>query len=175
VRSEDLDLIDWEIIRELQADARLSFNELGRRVHLSAPSVAERVRRLETRGVITGYSAQIDRVRAGQPVLCFIQLRCRTIDCLLRTTTPEDFPELIEVQKLSGEYCTLLKAATASLDHLEELTERLGKHGDIRTHIVMSTQYEGRPVTRIEHEPVPKEYNAWRGRYRPDEERARRQ
>src|SRR6266540_6366983 len=53
-----LDSTDWKIVRELQQDARLSYNELGRRVGLSAPATAERVRRLEEAGVITGYSAQ---------------------------------------------------------------------------------------------------------------------
>jgi len=55
-----LDSTDWKILRELQRDARLSYNELGRRVGLSAPAVAERVRKLEDAGVITGYGARID-------------------------------------------------------------------------------------------------------------------
>src|SRR5688572_1014652 len=55
-----LDGTDWKILRELQQDARLSFNELGRRVALTAPAVAERVRKLEDRGIITGYGTHID-------------------------------------------------------------------------------------------------------------------
>jgi Lrp/AsnC family leucine-responsive transcriptional regulator len=161
LQPHELDAVDWQLLAQLQDDARLSYNELGRRVHLSAPSVAERVRRLEAEGVIVRYRAQVDRSRAGQPVTCFVQLRCRTTDCLLRTTTPDDYPELVEVHKLTGEYCSLLKTATASLRHLEELTERLGRHGDIRTHIVMSTQYEGRPVGPVDVRGGDHEANAW--------------
>jgi len=141
-----LDDVDWRLLGELQSDGRLSFNELARRVHLSPPAVGERVRRLEHAGVITGYTAQVDPTRAGQPLLAFIQLRCRIGNCLLRTTTSQDYPELVEVHKLSGEHCTMLKARASSLAHLEGLIERLGTHGELRTHIVLSTQYGGRPV-----------------------------
>ena len=63
-----MDQVDWRILDELQGDARLSFNELSRRVNLSAPSVAERVRKMEAVGVITGYHCQVDPAAAGRPV-----------------------------------------------------------------------------------------------------------
>jgi Lrp/AsnC family leucine-responsive transcriptional regulator len=138
--------LDWNLLAELQADGRLSFKELARRVHLSPPAVAERVRRLEQSGVITGYTAQVDAPSAGQPLLAFIQLRCRLGSCLLKTTSSEDYPEIVEVHKLSGEHCSMLKVRATSLEHFEGLIERLGSHGEIRTHIVLSTQYDGRPV-----------------------------
>lgn len=150
LRSSRLDETDWKLLAELQADGRLSYNELARRVHLSPPAVAERVRRLEETGVIVGYNARVDAARAGQPLLAFVQLRCRLGSCLLRTTTSDDFPELVEVHKLSGEFCTLLKARASSLAHLEGLFERLGELGELRTHIVMSTQFDGRPVAAVE-------------------------
>jgi Lrp/AsnC family leucine-responsive transcriptional regulator len=82
-------------------------------------------------------------------------MRCRLGSCLLRTSTAEEYPEVAEIHKLSGEHCTLLKVRTASLTHFEGLVERLGKHGELRTHIVLSTQYEGRPVERpTEARPV---------------------
>jgi Lrp/AsnC family transcriptional regulator, leucine-responsive regulatory protein len=147
-----LDDLDWKLLSELQTDGRLSFNELARRVHLSPPAVGERVRRLEQAGVITGYAARVDPARAGQPCLAFVQLRCSLGSCLLKTTSLDDYPEVVEIHKLSGEHCTLLKVRTTSLAHFEGLIERLGKHGEMRTHIVLSTQYEGRSV-----EPAPEE------------------
>ncbi len=146
LRPPEPDELDWRLLAELQADARLSYNELARRVHLSSPAVAERVRRMEQAGIITGYSARVDPVRAGQPLLAFIQLRCSLGTCLLKTTRALDYPELVEIHKLSGEHCTLLKVRASSLAHLEGLIERLGTHGEMRTHIVLSTQYDGRPV-----------------------------
>jgi Lrp/AsnC family leucine-responsive transcriptional regulator len=151
----ELDDVDWRLLTELQADARLSFNELGRRVHLSSPAVAERVRRMEQARIISGYTAVVDPALAGQPLLAFIQLRCSLGKCLLKTTTEADYPELIEVHKLSGEHCTMLKARATSLAHFEGFIERLGTHGEMRTHIVLSTQFEGRSVQQaIPERPV---------------------
>src|SRR2546430_10427276 len=146
-RSErDLDDLDWRILDELQSDGRLSYKELGRRVNLSSPAVAERVRRLEEGGVITGYHAQVDPVQAGYPISAFVEMRCTLAHCLLKTSTSEDFPEVVEIHKLSGDHCSMLKVRTASLEHFEGLLERLGKHGEMRSSVVLSTQYEGRAV-----------------------------
>jgi Lrp/AsnC family leucine-responsive transcriptional regulator len=144
--AKELDGTDWRIIAELQRDGRLSYNQLGRRVNLSSPAVAERVRRLEETGVIAGYQARIDPGRAGLPLTAFVQMRCALGMCLLKTTTAEEFPEVVEVHKLSGTACSMLKVRVASMPHLESLFERLGEHGEMNTHIVLSTQYEGRPV-----------------------------
>lgn len=141
-----LDRTDWRIIGELQRDGRLSFNALARRVSLSAPAVAERVRRLEESGVITGYQARIDPARAGQPLTAFVQMRCAHGRCLLKTTAAEDLPEVTEVHKLSGGWCSMLKVRVASMPHLEGLLERLGEHGEMNSHVVLSTPYEGRAV-----------------------------
>lgn len=58
---------------------------------------------------------------------------------------------MVEIHKLSGNWCTILKVRTAGMGHLEGLLERLGKHGEINSHVVLSTQFEGRPVA----EPRP--------------------
>jgi Lrp/AsnC family leucine-responsive transcriptional regulator len=147
-----MDQTDWRIVAELQRDGRLSYNQLGRLVNMSSPAVAERVRRLEESGVIAGYQARIDPARAGLPLTAFIQLRCALTRCLLKTTDADDFPEVVEVHKLSGNSCSMLKVRVASMPHLEGLLERIGQHGEMNSHIVLSTQYEGRPV-----EPPPAE------------------
>src|SRR5215468_9696078 len=150
-----LDQVDWHIIAELQRDGRLSYNRLARLVHLSPPAVAERVRRLEDAGVITGYQAKIDPARAGLPLPGFIQMRCTLGSCLLRTTTAGDLPETTEIHKLSGNWCSMLKVRVTSMRHMEGLLERLGKHGEMNSHIVLSTQYEGRPVEAWAEEARP--------------------
>jgi len=131
-----LDSHDWSILRELQADARLSFKELARRVGLSSPAVAERVRRMEDAGVIAGYHAQVDPAKIGLPVMAPIQLRCQPGKCLIRTERAEDYPEVLEMLKVSGEYCNVLKVAVGSVNHLEEFNERLGQHGELRTTMI---------------------------------------
>lgn len=150
-RSErPLDEVDWALLRELQADGRLSYKELSRRVNLSSPAVAERVRRLEESGVITGYHARVDPHRAGYPVSAFVEMRCTYGQCLLKTSRADDYPEIVEVHKLTGDRCTMLRVRVTSTEHLESLLERLGAHGEARSSMVLSTQYADRPV-----EPPP--------------------
>ncbi len=144
--TSELDSTDWNILRELQKDARLSYNELGRRVALSGPAAAERVRRLEERGIITGYTAQVDPAQVGLPLLAFIQLRCDPGKCLLKTGNADAFPEVLEIHKLSGSYCTLLKVAVSSMQHLEAFNERLGTHGPLTSNIVTSSALTNRLI-----------------------------
>ena len=141
-----LDATDWRILRELQQDARLSYNELGRRVALSAPAAAERVRKLEDRGIITRYAAQVDAAKVGLPLLAFIQMRCDHEKCLLKTSSADRFPEILEVHKLSGSFCSLLKVAVSSMQHLEALNSRLGEHGPVTVNIVTSTAMDNRLI-----------------------------
>jgi Lrp/AsnC family transcriptional regulator, leucine-responsive regulatory protein len=140
------DSTDWKIIRELQQDARLSSNELGRRVGLSAPATAERVRKLEDAGVITGYRADIDPAKLGMPLLALIHLRCDQGSCLLRTSTLEEFPEVLEVHKLSGSHCAVLKVALSSMRHLEAFNHGLSAHGALVVHLVTSSVLQERVI-----------------------------
>jgi len=149
LRSEHwLDSTDWKILRELQQNARLSFNELGRRVGLSSPSTAERVRKLEDAGIVIGYSARIDATKVGLPLLAFIQLRCAQGTCLFKTGRAEDFPEVLEMHKTTGSYCALLKVMVVSTEHLESLNERLGNYGEQITTVVTSSVLTHRIIDR---------------------------
>jgi len=112
-----LDSADWKILRELQREARLSYNQLGRRVGLSAPAAAERVRKLEDAGVITGYGAQVNPAKVGLPLLALIQLHCTPGKCLLKTSRAEEF-----------------------------FNERLGAHGTLVVNIVTSSALTNRII-----------------------------
>ena len=100
---------------------------------------AERVRKLEDAGIITGYGVHIDTAKVGLPLLALIQLRCTAGSCLLKTSTVEEFPEVLEMHKLSGSHCALLKVAVSSMRHLEAFNERLGTHGSLVVNIVTSS------------------------------------
>ncbi len=73
-------------------------------------------------------------------------MRCGLGRGLLKTTTADDLPEVVEIHKLGGSSCSMLKVRVAPMKHLEGLLERLGQHGEMNSHIVLSTQFEGRPV-----------------------------
>lgn len=133
-----LDALDWQILRELQTDARLSFNELSRRVGLSAPAIGERVRRMEEAGVISGYHAEVNPARIGLSIMALVQLRCDHDKCLLKTASAADYPEILEVLKVSAPHCAVLKVVAASVPHLEDIFNRLGRHGQLQSTMVWS-------------------------------------
>jgi Lrp/AsnC family transcriptional regulator, leucine-responsive regulatory protein len=149
VRSEFPDATDWLLLDELQRDGRLSFNELARRINLSAPAVAERVRRLEEHGVITGYHAHVDPARAGRTVEALVRMACYGPRCLLRhPDVIEQSPEILEVHRLTGDACCLLRVAVASMAEFEALIDRLADHGQPSSTMVLSSPLAWRPVRR---------------------------
>lgn len=145
--------MDWAILRELQSDARLSFSELSRRVHLSPPAVAERVRRLEESGVITGYHAHVESGRAGWSVPAFIRMSCYGPTCLLRDPQVAQWPGIREIHRVTGDACSILKVEAASMEAFEKLIDRLSAYGQPSSTMVLSTQLDWRSVTAAS--PLP--------------------
>ncbi len=145
--------MDWALLRELQADARLSFSELSRRVHLSPPAVAERVRRLEETGVITGYHAHIDLARAGRAVVALIRMSCYGSRCILHDPDVPDWPEILEIHRITGDACSVLKVAAGSIGEFEAVIDRLAPYGQPSSTMVLSTPLGWRPLTRVKEGP----------------------
>lgn len=143
----ELDAVDWALLGALQADARLSFNELARRVHLSAPTVAQRVRRMEEAGVITGYHARVAPAAAGYPVVAHVHMKCYGARCI--TVHPElldDLPEVIQVSRLTGDVCSMVLVVTASVAELERILVRLASHGETSSAMVLSNPIPWRAI-----------------------------
>ena len=146
-----LDGKDWQLLEALQRDARLGFAELGRLVRLSAPAVAERVRRLEDAGVISGYRATVNPRRLGYALSAMVRLRCDGATCARIGSLVEDIPEVLECRRLAGEDSALLHVVAMSTEHLESVLDRLLKTGasnSTTTLIVLQTPHENRPLTR---------------------------
>lgn len=145
-KREKLDAIDWQLLAELQRDARQSDTALARKIGLSRPAVTERIARLETQGVIGGYSAQVDHTRVGWDVEAFVQLRSRggsyeeAVACVLK------MPEVIECQRVTGQNFLLLRVRAASNRHIQKLLYSLTRLGDTETMIVLSTALARRVV-----------------------------
>jgi Lrp/AsnC family transcriptional regulator, leucine-responsive regulatory protein len=142
--SGQLDPISWNILVELQADARLSYAELGRRVGLSTPAAAERVRRLEEAGVIQRYTALIDPVKIGLGVAAFIRIRLGGGDSLARklTTSVEKMTEVLECHRCTGDESFILKVRVESVHHLQKLIDRLPPYGMTSTSLILSSPVE---------------------------------
>lgn len=145
-RSAALDQVDWRILAELQAEARLSFNALSRKVNLSAPSVAERVRRLEDAGVLTGYHAAVDPARAGRGVRAIVRMRCYGPTCLLRDPSVRDWPQVQQMYRVTGDDCTVLHVAVEDMPAFESLLDRLAAYGQPTSSMLLDDLVGTRPV-----------------------------
>ena len=150
-----LDHTDWELLRRLQENARLSYHELGRQIGLSATAVAERVRRMEQSGVITGYHAQVDPAQVGLPISALIQTTCIRNRCLYTNALQSEFPEVIEYHRVTGRNCGVLKVCVPSVRHLEALIDRLSTFELPTTAIVLSTPWISHVIDNEEPEKSP--------------------
>lgn len=108
--------------------------------------MAERVRRLKDAGVIAGYRAEVDPAKVGLPVTAIVQMRCDHGRCLLHSFRAADYPEVLEIHKLGGERCAALKVAARSVAHLDEVVDRLSKHGELWTAVILSSPIERRAI-----------------------------
>jgi Lrp/AsnC family transcriptional regulator, leucine-responsive regulatory protein len=143
-----LDDVGWRILHELQRNARLSFAELGRRAGLSVPAVAERVRKMEEAGIITGYRAQVDLGKVGLPIRAIIRMSV-VGDVFSRITAAvKGMPEVLECHRGTGGDSFTMKVAVASVEHLESLIDRLTPFGTPSTSIVLSSPVARRDVER---------------------------
>jgi Lrp/AsnC family leucine-responsive transcriptional regulator len=145
----DLDDVDRKLIEVLQEEGRISFAELGRRVSLSPPAVAERVRRLETAGIISGYRALVDLGKLGLGMQAVIRVMATGPDCGTLGRKLEAMPEVLEASRVTGSDSHVLRVAVRSVEHLEDLLNRLMAHSsDSVTSIVLSTPVPYRTITR---------------------------
>ena len=142
-----MDAVDRSILGLLEADARLTYADIGQRVGLAASSVHDRVRKLERRGVISGYRAEIDLAKVDLPITAFVSLA-------LRPTSPQDIPSLIaefplveSCYSVAGDNSYVLVVRSPSTSALEELLDALRAKLDVTTKstIVLSTPFERRP------------------------------
>lgn len=152
-----LDETGWAILRELQENARISFSELGRRVSLTPPAVAERVRRMEEAGLITGYRAQVAMDRVGYPISAFVRMRARgERGCAILGDFVKEVPEVVEANRVTGEDSYIVKVVVPSVQHLQELIDRLMPYGETVTALVLSSPVTHR-VLGEPHEAVTEE------------------
>ncbi len=135
-----LDIKDMKIIEALQKEARLSFSELGRQIGLSQPAVSERVKRLEESGVIAGYHARIDPQKLGLNLKAIIRLRSehRYIQKCLEKFS--EMPQVIEVQRITGEDCFILTVLVPVAEQLEGIIDTIAQFGSVSTSIVIRSE-----------------------------------
>jgi Lrp/AsnC family transcriptional regulator, leucine-responsive regulatory protein len=141
-----LDPTNVRLLAELQADARLSLAELGRRVGLSSPAVAERLSRLERDGVIRGYHAEVDPRAVGYALSAVIRIRPAPRQIAEVARRAQETPEVVECNRITGDDCFVMRAHVRDVDHLEEVIDRFTLFGQTTTSIVQSSPVPRRGV-----------------------------
>jgi Lrp/AsnC family leucine-responsive transcriptional regulator len=131
-----LDDTDRKILGELSGDGRMSFAELGRRVSLSSPAVAERVQRLERTGVITGYRAELDPRALGYQLTAIVRIKPAPGQLPRIPELAAEIPEVAECHRITGEDCFYLTVLLRSIDELSGLLDRFLVYGQTTTSIV---------------------------------------
>jgi Lrp/AsnC family transcriptional regulator, leucine-responsive regulatory protein len=141
-----LDEINLGLLRHLLHEPRLTMAELARRVKMSAPSVTERVQRLEQAGVIAGYRLDVDPKALGFPVAAYVRIRPEPRQLQRVAELAVATPEVVECDRITGEDCFLMKVYVPAVDQLERILDRFLPYGQTTTSIVQSSPVPSRPL-----------------------------
>ena len=144
--SRRLDEKGRELIKILQEDARVSFNELARRTGISSPAAADRVRKLENAGIITGYRAVVDPMKVGYSVMAFIRLNSSAACLAQADDIARALPEVLECHHLTGSDGVMLKVVVKSVSELETIVTKFAGCGISTTSIALSSPISGRVI-----------------------------
>lgn len=142
--SQALDAADRSIVEALAHDARLSLKELGARAGLSSPACSERLRRLEERGVLQGYAAEVSLEALGYPLQAIMRVRplpgmLHIVEKIILET-----PEIIECDKITGDDCFVCRVAVRSMADLDRVHDRITERAQTNTSMVKSTPLKRR-------------------------------
>jgi Lrp/AsnC family leucine-responsive transcriptional regulator len=138
-----VDAIDAHILGALAENARLSLADLARAVRLSAPSVTERLRRLEEAGIIRGYTIAVDPKALGLPVAALLRVRPMPGQLHVVSKLIQETPEIVECDRVTGEDCFVARAYVESVEALEALIDQIIPYAMTNTSIIQSS-----PVAR---------------------------
>jgi Lrp/AsnC family transcriptional regulator, leucine-responsive regulatory protein len=148
-----LDSYDTRILAELQADARMTLAELGRRVHLSQPAVAERVRKLEAAGVITGYRTTVNLAALGYGIRALVRVGRTEFPGMVRLVS--EMPEVVNAWNITGEDSWLLEIAVTDVAHLDAVVSQLCNLAETSTSIILKSVREHQVMLPPNQDPVP--------------------
>lgn len=146
VVAKDLDKIDWKILNILQKNARTPVKDIAEQVFLSSPAVTIRIQRLENKGYIEGYHAQINMERVGMGIKAFIKLALNRKKRSQFLEYIEKYRNVLACYTITGNYAILLETVFESTQKLDAFIQRLQEFGDTQTDIVFLTSSEHRQV-----------------------------
>ena len=142
---KDIDDADRRLLEALRHDARMSLKELAEHVGLSSPSVAERIRRLQERGVIRGFTVEIDPVALGFPLQAIVRIRPLPGKIHLVQRLIEETPQIVECDKITGDDCFVARLHVRSMQEIDSILDRIADKASTSTSMVKSQTIARRP------------------------------
>jgi Lrp/AsnC family leucine-responsive transcriptional regulator len=149
-----LDAVDVTILAALGRDARMTTTELARMAHMSAPSIADRIRRLEASGVITGYTVEVDPTALGFTLSALIRIRPLAGQIQRVAGLIEETEEVVECHRTTGDDCFVATAHVRDVLHLERVIDRFTPYAQTNTSIVQSSPVKRR-LPALAANPLP--------------------
>jgi Lrp/AsnC family leucine-responsive transcriptional regulator len=147
----DLDDVDQRMLEALAGDARMSLKELAQAAGLSSPSAAERLRRLQERGVISAFTIDVDPAALGYPLQAIVRIRplpgqLHVVERLIQET-----PEFIECDKVTGDDCFIARLVVASMVELDAILDRIVEKAETNTSMIKASPVKRRlpPMSRL--------------------------
>ena len=141
-----LDPVNVRLLDELRKNPRMTMSELARRLDMSSPAVTDRVQRLESNGIITGYRLELDPRALGWPVAAFVRIRPGPGQLNRIADLARNAPEVVECHRITGEDCFLMKVYVTEIGKLEEVLDRFLMYGQTTSSIVQSSPVPPRPL-----------------------------
>ncbi len=144
----NIDELNWEILKCLQANARESFANMGRKVGLTPPAVAERVKKMEDLGIITGYKTEVAYMHVGYQLKAII-----TVKAFMGKLKPfldivSSFNEVVNCYRITGNENIIMEVVLENQSHLEKFIDKLIAYGEARTHIILSNVVSNSPIKK---------------------------
>lgn len=143
-----LDKINWEILESLQRNSRQSNTKISKRVGISSPAVAERIRKMEDTGIIEGYYTKLSYFETGNQLTAIITLRAFMGKLKPFLVKVKSFKEIINCYRITGNENIVMKVVLKDQKHLEQFIDQLIVYGETRTQIVLSNIIENNPIIK---------------------------
>lgn len=146
--NEKIDELNWHILNCLQENSRESFASIGRKVGLTAPAVAERVKKMEDLGILEGYKAKISHSKTGYQLKAIITLRAFMGKLKPFLEMVKTLDEVVNCYRITGNENIIMEVVLKDQFHLEKFIDKLIQYGETRTHIILSDVVSQAPIKR---------------------------
>ncbi len=143
-----IDDLNWGILECLQANARESFANIGRKIGLTPPAVAERVKKMEDLGILQGYKAMVSHALTGHQLKAIITLRAFMGKLKPFLEMVPSLDEVVNCYRITGNENIVMEVVLKDQFHLEKFIDRLIQYGETRTHIILSNVVKNAPIRK---------------------------